>query len=115
MPSTPSERRNIYIKRKKSGCCPRCGRKVKKSSKFTFCDDCRSFFRDYFNGVSDEINKARKARYNKRKKNNQCPRCGKALGKKYPKTICQQCLDKQYKYNYGIKRKTKPKNKSSRK
>ena len=107
MPSIPSERRKNYSKRKKSGCCPRCGQKAKKNSKFIFCDDCRLFFRGYFNSVSDEINEARQARYNKRKKNNQCPRCGVALGKKYPKTICKKCLDKQYQYNYGSKRKTK--------
>ena len=109
MPSIPSERRKTYNKRKKSGCCPRCGQKVKKTSKFIFCDDCRGFFRGYFNSVSDEINEARQARYNKRKKNNECPRCGVPLGKKYPKTICKKCLDKQYQYNYGAKRKTKAK------
>ena len=115
MPSLPSERRKTYIKRKKSGCCPRCGQKVKKTSKFIFCDDCRGFFRGYFNSVSDEINEARQARYNKRKKNNQCPRCGVALGKKYPKTICKKCLDKQYEYNYGGKRKAKDKSKPAAK
>jgi ribosomal protein S27AE len=109
MPSTPAERRKNYLTRKKSGCCPRCGQKVKKNSKFSFCDDCRSFFRSYFNEVSDEINEVRKARYNNRKKNNLCPRCGVPLGKKYSKTICQKCLDKQYEYNYGVKRKAKPK------
>jgi ssDNA-binding Zn-finger/Zn-ribbon topoisomerase 1 len=87
MPSTPDERRKTYQKLKKSGCCPRCGKKSKKNSKFIFCDDCRSFFRGYFNEVSDEINETRKARYDKRKKDNQCPRCGVPLGKKYTKTI----------------------------
>ena len=113
MPSIPSERRKTYIKRKKSGCCPRCGQKLKKTGKFIFCDDCRGFFRGYFNSVSEEINEARQARYNKRKKNNQCPRCGVALGKKYPKTICKKCLDKQYEYNYGAKRKAKAKPKTT--
>ncbi|MDR2730546.1 MAG: hypothetical protein LBB81_06580 [Treponema sp.] len=51
--------------------------------------------------MSDSINKVRKARYNLRKKKNQCPRCGKQLGKNYDKTICEECLEKQYKYNYG--------------
>jgi Zn finger protein HypA/HybF involved in hydrogenase expression len=106
MPSSPAERRKIYLKRKKSGCCPRCGQKIKKNSKFTFCDSCRLFFRGYFNEVSDEINEMRKARYNNRKKNNLCPRCGAPLGKKYTKTICQKCLDKQYGYN-GAKRRSK--------
>jgi Zn finger protein HypA/HybF involved in hydrogenase expression len=109
MPSSPAERRKIYLKRKKNGCCPRCGQKVKKNSKFTFCDSCRLFFRGYFSEVSDEINEVRKARYNNRKKNNLCPRCGTPLGLKYTKTICKKCLNKQYEYNYGAKRKAKPK------
>jgi ribosomal protein S27AE len=109
MPSSPAERRKNYLKRKKNGCCPRCGKKNKKNSKFTFCDSCRLFFRGYFNEVSDEINEVRKARYDNRKKNNLCPRCGVSLGKKYTKTICQKCLDKQYKYNYGAKRNAKSK------
>jgi Zn finger protein HypA/HybF involved in hydrogenase expression len=106
MPVLASERRVIYLQRKKSGCCPRCGNKVKKSSKFIFCDDCRAFFRGYNQEISESINEDRRAKYNKRKKNNQCPRCGVKLGKKYDKKICPECLEKQYKYNYGKKRKT---------
>jgi uncharacterized Zn finger protein (UPF0148 family) len=109
MPAKPSERRILYLQRKKSGCCPRCGNKVKKTSGFIYCDDCRAFFRGYNEEISDSINKARKAKYNKRKKNDQCPRCGVKLGKKYTKTICPECLEKQYEYNYGKKRKTKSK------
>jgi Zn finger protein HypA/HybF involved in hydrogenase expression len=108
MPSTSAGRRKLYIQRKKNGCCPRCGQKVRKNSKFSFCDDCRSFFRSYFSEISDRINIARKARYDKRKKNSQCPRCGKPLDKRYSKIICKKCLDKQYEYNYGAKRKKKP-------
>jgi predicted amidophosphoribosyltransferase len=96
MPAKPSERRVLYLQRKKSGCCPRCGNKVKKSSGFIYCDDCRAFFRGYNEEISDSINKTRKAKYNKRKKNNLCPRCGEKLGKKYTKTICPECLEKQY-------------------
>jgi len=104
MPTGSSERKAIYSKRKKQGCCPRCGKKMRKNSKFSYCDDCRSFFRDYNHKISKSLNKLRKARYNERKENDQCPRCGKALGKKYKKTICPTCLEKQYKYNYGTKR-----------
>ena len=107
MPAKPSDRRVLYLQRKKSGCCPRCGNKVKKSSGFSYCDDCRAFFRGYNEEIADSINKTRKAKYNKRKKNNLCPRCGKKLGKNYTKTICPECLEKQYEYNYGKKRKTK--------
>jgi uncharacterized Zn finger protein (UPF0148 family) len=107
MPAKPSERRVLYLQRKKSGCCPRCGNKVKKSGGFIYCDDCRAFFRGYNEEISDSINETRKAKYDNRKKNNLCPRCGIKLGKKYTKTICPECLEKQYEYNYGTKRKTK--------
>jgi uncharacterized Zn finger protein (UPF0148 family) len=113
MPAKPSDRRVLYLQRKKSGCCPRCGNKVKNSSRFIYCDDCRAFFRGYNEEISDSINKTRKAKYNKRKKNDQCPRCGIKLGKKYTKTICPECLEKQYEYNYGKKRKTKSSVKST--
>ena len=109
MAATPDQRRKDYLKKKKSGRCPRCGKDKKKNSKFIFCDDCRLFFRGYFNGIAEEVNEARKERYDRRKKNNECPRCGTPLGKKYEKTICEKCLNKQYKYNYGVKRKAKPK------
>ena len=98
MATEPSERRVVYLKRKKSGCCPRCGNKKKKSSKFIYCDDCRSFFRDYNRENSDSINKTRKIKYKSRKKNNQCPRCGKKLGARYKNIICASCLKKQYSY-----------------
>ena len=99
MSKIPSERRKIYLQRKKSGCCPRCGSKKKKSSKFIYCEDCRAFFRNYNQEISDSINKLRRAKYKQRKKNNQCPRCGKKLGKRYDKIICPTCLEKQYSYN----------------
>jgi len=98
MPSEPSERRVLYLKRKKSGCCPRCGAKKRKSYKFIYCEDCRAFYRDYNQEMSDDINSVRKARYKKRKKNKQCPRCGKKHNKSYKKTICAACLKKQYSY-----------------
>ena len=98
MPVLASERRVVYLKRKKSGCCPRCGSKKRKNSKFIYCDDCRAFFRNYNQEISESINKTRRAKYKQRKKNNQCPRCGKKLGKKYKNIICSECLGKQYKY-----------------
>jgi len=106
MPVMASERRVIYLQRKKNGCCPRCGNKVKKSSRFIFCDDCRAFFRGYNQEISESINRDRRTKYNERKQNSQCPRCGVKLAKKYTKTICPECLEKQYEYNYGKKRKT---------
>jgi Zn finger protein HypA/HybF involved in hydrogenase expression len=99
------KRKVLYQKRKKSGCCPRCGSKMKKTSRFIFCDDCRAFFRGYNQEISETINKDRRAKYNKRKKNNECPRCGKKLPKTYDKKICPKCLAKQYEYNYGKKKK----------
>jgi len=107
MPTENSDRRATYRQRKKSGCCPRCGGKVNKRSKYIYCDDCREFFRNYNSETSEKINKIRKKRYDLRKKKHQCPRCGKALGKKYSKIICEDCLKKQYKYNYWKKRPNK--------
>jgi len=109
MPTDTSERRVIYNQRKKKGYCPRCGNKTGKNSKFIYCDDCREFFRNYNKKVSKTLNKLRKAKYDERKENNQCPRCGKKLGKRYTKTICPVCLEKQYNYNYGSKKTTKKK------
>jgi hypothetical protein len=109
MPAEASERRKDYLKRKKSGCCPRCGDKLKKTSKFKYCDSCREYFREYNSKISKVLNKARKALYEKRKKMKCCPRCGISLGKKYDKTICVTCLDKQYKYNYSKSRPKKAK------
>jgi Zn finger protein HypA/HybF involved in hydrogenase expression len=100
------KRKVLYQKRRKSGCCPRCGSKKKKSSKYIFCDDCRAFFRGYNQEISETINKDRRTKYNKRKKNNECPRCGKKLPKTYDKKICPKCLEKQYEYNYGKKKKS---------
>ena len=101
MPNKASERRVIYQERKEKGYCPRCGTKVGKRSGYIYCEDCRDFFRSYNREISDTLNEARKERYDERKAKKQCPRCGKALGKKYEKTICTKCLEKQYKYNYG--------------
>ena len=98
MPTDAKDRRTIYQERKNQGYCPRCGVKVKKTSKFIYCEDCRAFFRNYFKGIADNTNEARKSRYAERKENHQCPRCGKKLGKRYKKTICETCLDKQYNY-----------------
>jgi ribosomal protein L37AE/L43A len=108
MPVKNNERRAVYLERKKRGLCPRCGARRRKKSKFVFCDDCRAFFRNYNENISEYSNRIRKARYDERKENNQCPRCGKNLGKRYKKTICLACLEKQYRYNYG---KSRPKKK----
>ena len=100
------KRKVLYQKRRKSGDCPRCGKKRSKTSKYIFCDDCRAFFRGYNQEISETINKDRRAKYNKRKKSNECPRCGKKLPKTYEKKICPKCLAKQYEYNYGKKKNT---------
>jgi len=107
MPAKASERKVVYNQRKEEGYCPRCGNKVGKRSKFIFCEDCRAFFRNYSNERADNLNETRKARYDERKEKRLCPRCGKRLGKKYKKTICPACLEKQYNYNYGKKRPVK--------
>ncbi|MCL2185438.1 MAG: hypothetical protein FWB86_06265 [Treponema sp.] len=98
MPTDAAERKVIYRSRKKDGCCPRCGVKKKKSDKFIYCGDCRAFYRGYNQEMSDDINTIRKERYKKRKKNKQCPRCGKKHSKSYKKIICASCLKKQYSY-----------------
>lgn len=108
MATEPAERKKIYRKRKKSGYCPRCETKIKKSSPYIFCDDCREYFRNYNNEVSEDQNEIRRSRYAERKANNCCPRCGVFLGKKYSKSLCSSCLNKQYKYNTGTTRKKKP-------
>ena len=107
MPAEASERRKKYQKQLKQGNCPRCGAKKKKSDKFKYCEDCREYFRNYNDEISAKVNKKRKTKYNLRKKNNQCPRCGKKLGKTYKKTLCSTCLDKQYRYNTGNKKPVK--------
>ena len=99
MPATNNERRTEYQKRKKDGHCPRCGKKKAKSEKFTYCGDCRAFFRSYNKENSENINSVRKDRYEERKQSRQCPRCGKKLGKKYKNIICEGCLEKQQQYN----------------
>ena len=105
MPVVKSKRRVLYQDRLESGNCPRCGKKKsKKAAKFTYCEDCREFFRNYNREISKEQNEKRKELYSERKDNNQCPRCGKKHGKTYTKTICKKCLDKQYQYNYGAQR-----------
>jgi len=111
MPTEPKERRKRYLKRKKSGLCPRCGGKVKKSSPYSYCDDCREYYRSYTRVQSDSIQEVRRERYEQRKQNNCCPRCGVKMVKKATKTICSNCLDKQYLYNTGNKRPKKLKNK----
>ncbi|MDR3019763.1 MAG: hypothetical protein LBU66_02535 [Treponema sp.] len=99
MTPKPAVRRKLYKQNKESGNCPRCGVKKKKSDKHSYCEDCRSYFRSYFQDSSVKQNKDRRKKYLQRKKNNQCPRCGKKHGKNYTKSICAVCLAKQYKYN----------------
>jgi len=107
MPTDINERKKEYLKRKKSGLCPRCGNKIKKNGKFTYCDDCREYYRNYNREISDEVQEIRRERYAKRKAKNLCPRCGIFVGKKAKNTICPKCLDKQYYYNNGVKRQKK--------
>jgi NMD protein affecting ribosome stability and mRNA decay len=99
MPEKPSKRRKAYHQSIETGYCPRCKKKKGKKDKHSYCEDCRAYFRNYLSETSVERNKIKKLRYNLRKENNQCPRCGKKLGKKYEKTICPVCLEKQYQYN----------------
>jgi len=100
----PAERKKTYHKRLKGGLCPRCGGKVKKSSPFKTCDNCREFYRNYQRENTEAVQELRRERYEQRKKKGLCPRCGVSVGKKAKTTICSKCLDKQYKYNSGTKR-----------
>jgi uncharacterized Zn finger protein (UPF0148 family) len=109
MATEASERRKTYHKQVKQGNCPRCGAKKGKRETFTYCNDCREYFRNYNDESSVKINKKRKSKYNERKKNNQCPRCGVKLGKRYPKILCPSCLEKQYGYNNPKKKPVKAK------
>jgi len=102
------ERRKQYLKRKKAGLCPRCGGKVKKSSPYKMCEDCREYFRSYQNEITDTIQEARRIKYAERKAKHQCPKCGVKVGKKAKNTICDKCLKKQYSYNNGKTSKKKP-------
>ena len=104
MPAEPVERRKEYLKRKKSGLCPRCGGSIKKNSKFIYCDECREYYRGYNRELSDNIQEARRDRYEQRKAKGCCPRCGVFVGKKADKILCAKCLNKQYKYNSGAER-----------
>jgi ssDNA-binding Zn-finger/Zn-ribbon topoisomerase 1 len=101
MATTNSVRRTVYSKRREDGFCPRCGKKKRKTEKFIYCTECREYFRNYNSEFSDSQNEKRNTRYSLRKENGQCPRCGKTLGKRYTKTLCKTCLDKQYLYNTG--------------
>lgn len=98
MPNTNKERRAVYLERQRQGLCPRCGKKKRKTEKMSYCNECREFFRDYQKEKSEEINDARKALYDERKRNRQCPRCGKKHGVRYTKIICKKCLEKSYSY-----------------
>ena len=93
------ERRSEYIKRQKEGLCPRCGKKKRKTEKFSYCDECREFFRGYHAKRAEDFNKTRNDLYKERKENRQCPRCGKKHGVRYTKIMCQKCLEKSYQYN----------------
>jgi ssDNA-binding Zn-finger/Zn-ribbon topoisomerase 1 len=94
MPAKTGVRKEQYRQRLKEGLCPRCGVKVRKNSRFKYCDGCREYFRDYINASSKEISIVRRKKYALRKKLHQCPRCGKQLGKRYTKIMCPVCLSK---------------------
>ena len=98
MPATNKERRLLYKERQEQGLCPRCGKKKGKREKYSYCDDCREFYRNYQSENFDEINDTRKALYAERKENGQCPRCGKKHAARYTKIICKKCLEKGYSY-----------------
>ena len=99
MATEAKERRKIYLERKEQKCCPRCGIKMKRLGKFTYCEGCRNFFREYNRDNSDNINKTRKTLYEQRKEKNCCPRCGKRHLKRYKKIMCAGCLDKAKQYS----------------
>jgi hypothetical protein len=94
MAETIENRRKKYAKRKKSGCCPRCGKQKSKREIFIYCDECREYYRNYGNSIAEKISKKRKAKYKLRQKNHQCGRCGAKLGKNYTKKMCAVCLKK---------------------
>ena len=98
MPAEKRDRRIDYNQKKESGFCPRCGARMGKRENYTYCSSCREFFRNYNKARADLINETRKIRYDERKENGQCPRCGKTLGKRYKNIICEACLEKQYSY-----------------
>ncbi|MCL2211701.1 MAG: hypothetical protein FWB95_07255 [Treponema sp.] len=100
----PSVRKKNYHKRLKSGLCPRCGGKVKKSSPYKTCDTCREFYRNYQRENTETVNDLRRERYDLRKKKGLCPRCGVPVGKKAKNFICDKCLKKQYKNESVIKK-----------
>jgi len=99
----PLIRKKKYQKRLKSGLCPRCDGKVKKSSPYKTCDTCREFYRNYQRENTETVNVLRKERYEQRKKKGLCPRCGVPVGKKAKNFICDKCLKKQYKNDNAIK------------
>ena len=99
----PKERKKTYQKRLKSGLCPRCGGKIKKSSPYKTCDSCREFYRNYQRENTETVNELRKERYEQRKKKGLCPRCGVPVGKKAKNLICDKCLKKQYKNDRAMK------------
>ena len=105
MLSESAERRKKYLQRKKGSLCPRCGSKIKKTSKFIYCDDCREYYRNYNREISETQKEQRRERYAELKEKKCCPRCGKFMGKKSVNILCTACLNKQYKYNYGKNRK----------
>jgi len=99
-----SRQKILYNKRKKSGLCPCCGGKVKKSSPYKHCEECREYYRNYQKENTDAINEIRRSNYEQRKKENLCPRCGVFIGKKSKTTLCPKCLDRQYLIANGKKR-----------
>jgi len=94
MADSNEKRIKRYAKRKKSGCCPRCGKKKGKREKFIICDACREYYRNYGSDVAEKTSKKRRAAYKLRQKNHQCGRCGAKLEKNYTKKMCAKCLKK---------------------
>lgn len=82
-----------YNTRKQNGLCPKCGAKKKKSYKFSFCENCRRYFREFQIKVSDKRNKTVRERYKLRKAQHKCTKCGIDLDKNYKKAKCPSCLE----------------------
>jgi len=50
-----SREKVTYHKRAQQGLCPCCGGKVKKSSPYKFCEECREYYRNYQKENSESV------------------------------------------------------------
>jgi ribosomal protein L37AE/L43A len=87
-------RKARYHERIKEHCCPACGKKMRATYKLTYCPDCLVDLNDRQKNVDrDSVNEQRRTRYETRKDDHLCPRCGKKLRATYTATLCKTCLD----------------------